>query len=113
LLTAKGSKPVEAVIVAEVGMAAEDIIKAVSTLDGAGFSRALLCGAGAGPYQSPAYALPFRQFSELEHVKTMATAGSSRRRPDGGGDSGFRTAVCLDRIWAGYDHRFIGPSAKG
>ncbi len=75
LLAAEGSNELELSSWDEVGTAAEDIIKALTTLDGAGFH---------GPYSlalSPSrYNLLFRRyprgnFSEMEHVKTMVTKG--------------------------------------
>ena len=75
LLTAAGSNELKLSGWGEVGTAAEDIIKAVTTLDEAGFH---------GPYSlalAPArYNLLFRRytrgnFSEIEHVRTIVTAG--------------------------------------
>jgi len=75
LLTVEGLNALELSSWEEVGTAAEDIIKAVTTLDGAGFH---------GPYclaLAPSrYNLLFRRYpqgnvSELEHVKAMATEG--------------------------------------
>ena len=75
LLTAKGSNKLNLSAWNEVGMAAEDIIKAMTTLDNAGFH---------GPYSlalAPSrYNLLFRRYprgnvSEMEHVKTMVTKG--------------------------------------
>jgi uncharacterized linocin/CFP29 family protein len=75
LLTAKGSNSLKLSSWQEIGTAAEDIIKAVTALDGAGFH---------GPYSlalAPArYNLLLRRYpngnaSELEHIGTMATEG--------------------------------------
>ncbi|MDY7041839.1 MAG: family 1 encapsulin nanocompartment shell protein [Chloroflexota bacterium] len=75
LLTVKGTNQLNLSAWDEVGAAAEDIIKAMTTLDTAGFH---------GPYSlalAPSlYNLLFRRyergnFSEMEHVKTMATEG--------------------------------------
>ena len=75
LLAVEGSNELQLSSWDEVGTAAEDIIKAVTILDGAGFH---------GPYSlalAPSrYNLLFRRhlrgnFSEMEHVKTMVTEG--------------------------------------
>jgi len=75
LLAAEGSNMLDLSSWDEVGAAAQDIIKALTTLDKAGFH---------GPYSlalSPSrYNLLFRRyprgnFSEMEHVKTMVTKG--------------------------------------
>ena len=75
LLTVEGSNELELSSWDEVGAAAEDIIKAMTILDNAGFH---------GPYSlalaSSRYNLLFRRyprgnFSEMEHVKTMVTEG--------------------------------------
>lgn len=75
LLAVEGSNTLELSSWGEVGTAAEDIIKAVTTLDGAGFH---------GPYclaLAPSrYNLLFRRYpqgnvGELEHAKTIVTDG--------------------------------------
>jgi uncharacterized linocin/CFP29 family protein len=75
LLTMKGANELALSAWNEVGMAAEDIIRAMTALDNAGFH---------GPYclaLAPSrYNLLFRRyergnFSEMEHVKTMVTEG--------------------------------------
>jgi len=75
LLTVEGSNELELSSWDEVGTAAEDIIKALNILDGAGFH---------GPYSLALapnrYNLLFRRYprgpmTELEHVRTMVTEG--------------------------------------
>jgi len=75
LMTVEGANRVELSDWTDVGAAANDLIQAVTTLDEAGFH---------GPYTlalAPArYNLLFRRyergnFSEIEHVKTLATDG--------------------------------------
>jgi uncharacterized linocin/CFP29 family protein len=75
LLTVEGSHEPKLSAWGEVGAAADDIIQAITTLDGAGFH---------GPYSlalAPArYNLLFRRYprgnvSEMEHVRTMVTEG--------------------------------------
>ena len=75
LLTVEGTHRQQLSAWEEVGAAANDVIKAISTLDEAGFH---------GPYAlalAPArYNLLFRRYpqgnqSEMEHVRTMVTEG--------------------------------------
>ncbi len=75
LMTVEGAHSLELSDWSEVGAAAEDLIEAVTALDGAGFH---------GPYTlalTPSrYNLLFRRyergnFSEMEHVKTLVTEG--------------------------------------
>ncbi len=75
LMTARGTGSVKLAAWSEIGTAADDIIKAVTSLDNAGFH---------GPYclalEPGRYNMLFRRYqngnmSELEHIKTIATGG--------------------------------------
>ena len=114
LLAAEGSNELELSSWDEVGTAAEDIIKALTTLDGAGFH---------GPYSlalSPSrYNLLFRRyprgnFSEMEHVKTMVTEGVFKAPILEGGGVLLASGRQFASIVLGQDMTigFIGPSGE-
>ena len=115
LLAAEGSNELELSSWDEVGTAAEDIIKALTTLDGAGFH---------GPYSlalSPSrYNLLFRRyprgnFSEMEHVKTMATEGVFKAPILESGGVLLASGRQFASIVLGQDMTigFIGPTGDG
>jgi uncharacterized linocin/CFP29 family protein len=114
LLTAKGSNQLKLAPWEKIGTAAEDIIKAVTALDDAGFH---------GPYSlalSPArYNLLLRRYpngnaSELEHIKTIASEGVVKAPVlEGGGillaaGKQYATIVIGQDMAAG----FIGPASE-
>lgn len=75
LLTAEGSNALELSSWDEVGTAAEDFIKAVTTLDGAGFHGPYCLALAPSRYNLLFRRYPRGNFSEMEHVKTMVTEG--------------------------------------
>jgi len=75
LLTAKGSNKLGLSAWDEVGMAAEEIIKAMTTLDSAGFHGPYSLALSSGRYNLLFRHYPKGDFSEMEHMKTMVTEG--------------------------------------
>ncbi len=75
LLTVEGSNRLELSPWDEVGTAAEDIIKAVTTLDGAGFHGPYSLAMAPDRYNLLLRLYPRGPFTELEHVRTMVTDG--------------------------------------
>jgi uncharacterized linocin/CFP29 family protein len=75
LLTAKGCSQVKLSQWDQIGAAAEDIIKAVTQIDSAGFHGPYCLALAPGRYNVLLRRYPTGNISELEHVKTMATAG--------------------------------------
>jgi len=75
LLTIKDSNSVELRPWEEIGTAAEDIIKAVTTLDGAGFHGPYCLALTPSRYNLLYRRYPRGNVSELEQVQTMVTEG--------------------------------------
>lgn len=75
LLTAEGSNKLNLSAWDEVGTAAEDIIKAVTTLDGAGFHGPYCLALAPSRYNLLFRRYPRGNFSEMEHVRTIVTEG--------------------------------------
>jgi uncharacterized linocin/CFP29 family protein len=75
LLTAEGSNELKLSSWDEVGAAAEDVIKAVTILDNAGFHGPYGLGLAPSRYNLLFRRYPRGNFSEMEHVKTMVTEG--------------------------------------
>jgi uncharacterized linocin/CFP29 family protein len=75
LLTAKGCNQLKLSPWGEVGTAAEDIIKAVTALDGSGFHGPYCLALAPSRYNLLLRRYPNGNMSELEHVKTMVTEG--------------------------------------
>lgn len=75
LLTAKGSNKLGLSAWDEVGTAAEDIIKAMTTLDSVGFHGPYSLALSYGRYNLLFRHYPKGDFSEMEHMKTMVTEG--------------------------------------
>jgi len=75
LLTVEGSNEVKLSNWDEVGTAADDIIKALTTLDNAGFHGPYSLALAPGRYNLLFRRYPRGNFSEMEHVKTMVTEG--------------------------------------
>jgi uncharacterized linocin/CFP29 family protein len=111
LLTVEGAQQQQLSAWEKVGMAADDIVKAITALDGAGFH---------GPYilaLAPArYNLMFRRYpqgnqSEMEHVRTMVTEGIVKAPALEGGlllASGRRYASLV--LGQDMSIAFIGPA---
>lgn len=78
LLTAEGSNELNLSAWDEVGMAGEDIIKAMTTLDSAGFHGPYVLALAPSRYNLLFRRYPRGNFSEMEHVKTMVTEGVFR-----------------------------------
>jgi uncharacterized linocin/CFP29 family protein len=75
LLTVEGANELKLSPWDEVGAAAEDIIKAVTILDGAGFHGPYSLALAPSRYNLLFRRYPRGNFSELEHVRTMVTKG--------------------------------------
>lgn len=75
LLTVEGSNELELSSWDEVGAAAEDVIKAVTILDGAGFHGPYSLALAPSRYNLLFRRYPRGNFSEMEHVKAMVTEG--------------------------------------
>jgi uncharacterized linocin/CFP29 family protein len=75
LLTVEGSNELGLSPWDEVGTAAEDIIKAMTTLDSAGFHGPYCLALAPNRYNLLFRRYPRGNFSEMEHVKTMVTEG--------------------------------------
>jgi len=75
LLTAEGSNELKLSAWGEAGAAADDIIKALTELDSAGFHGPYSLALAPGRYNLLFRRYPNGNFSEMEHVKTMVTEG--------------------------------------
>jgi len=75
LLAVEGSNELRLSPWDEVGVAAEDIIKAVTTLDSAGFHGPYSLALAPSRYNLLFRRYPRGNFSEMEHVKAMVTEG--------------------------------------
>jgi uncharacterized linocin/CFP29 family protein len=75
LLTARGSNQLKLSPWSEAGMAAEDIIKAVTVLDGSGFHGPYCLALAPGRYNLLLRRYPNGNLSELEHIRMMVTEG--------------------------------------
>ena len=75
LLVVEGSNTLELSSWDEVGTAAKDIIKAVTTLDGAGFHGSYCLALAPSRYNLLFRLYPRGNITELEHVRTMVTDG--------------------------------------
>lgn len=75
LLTTKGCNQLKLSPWGEVGTAAEDIIKAITLLDGSGFHGPHCLALAPNRYNLLLRRYPTGNISELEHVKTMVTEG--------------------------------------
>ncbi len=115
LLTAKGAHKVALRDWKTLGTAAEDIIEAVTTLDGAGY---------AGPYAlalaPPLYNLLLRRYpqgntTELEHVRTIVTDGIVKAPSIDSGGVLLAAGRPFASIVLGQDlmTAFLGPGEDG
>ena len=75
LLTAKGSSALKLSAWDAVGAAANDLIQAITTLDGAGFHGPYCLALAPDRYNLLLRRYPQGNLSEMEHVKSMVTAG--------------------------------------
>jgi uncharacterized linocin/CFP29 family protein len=75
LLTARGSNNLKLSSWSEIGTAADDLIKAITTLDAAGFHGPYCLALAPGRYNLLLRRYPNGNASELEHVKTIITEG--------------------------------------
>jgi uncharacterized linocin/CFP29 family protein len=114
LMTAKGSNQLKLSPWSEVGTAAADIIKAVTTLDGAGFHGPYTLALAPGRYNLLLRRYPNGNFSELEHVKTMATEGVIKVPALDGGGILLASGRQYASIVLGQDMAvgFIGPAGE-
>jgi uncharacterized linocin/CFP29 family protein len=114
LLTAKGASQVKLSPWEQPGDAAEDIIKAVTALDSAGFHGPYCLALAPGRYNMLLRRYPTGNFSELEHVKTMATAGVVKTPALESGGILMASGRQFASIVLGQDMAigFIGPVAE-
>lgn len=75
LLTGEGSQRVQLAPWTETGAAAEAIIKALTTLDGAGFHGPYFLALSPDRYNLLLRRYPTGNFSELEHIRSMGMEG--------------------------------------
>jgi len=75
LLSAKGSSQLKLSSWAEVGAAADDVIKAITILDAAGFHGPYALALNPERYNLLLRRFPTGHYSELEHIKTITTEG--------------------------------------
>lgn len=75
LLSSRGANQLKLSNWNEVGTAAGDIIKAITALDGSGFHGPYTLALTPERYNLLLRRYPTGHFSELEHIKTMATEG--------------------------------------
>lgn len=75
LLTVEGSNELKLSPWDDVGTAAEDIIKAVTTLDSAGFHGPYCLALASARYNLLLRLYPRGPYTELEHVQTLVTDG--------------------------------------
>jgi uncharacterized linocin/CFP29 family protein len=114
LLTAKGASQVKLSLWDQPGAAAEDVIKAVTALDGAGFHGPYCLALAPGRYNMLLRRYPTGNISELEHVKTIATAGVVKAPALDGGGLLLASGRQFASIVLGQDMAigFIGPAAE-
>jgi len=114
LMNAKGSHQLKLGSWSEVGTAADDIIKAVTALDTAGFHGPYTLALAPERYNLLLRRYPTGSFSELEHVKTIAAEGVVKAPVlEGGGlllaaGRQYATLVLGQDLAAGYN----GPAAE-
>ncbi|NLF30411.1 MAG: bacteriocin family protein [Planctomycetes bacterium] len=115
LLTAKGAHRAALRDWSEVGTAAEDIIEAVTVLDGAGFAGPYVLALAPPLYNRLLRRYPQGNASELEHIRTIVTEGIVKAPSiDGGGvllASGrpFASIVLGQDLMTG----LLGPGEEG
>ncbi len=85
LLTTKGYNQLKLSPWGEVGIAAEDIIKAITALDGSGFHGPYCLALAPNRYNLLLRRYPNGNISELEHVKTMTEGVSKALVMESGG----------------------------
>jgi uncharacterized linocin/CFP29 family protein len=114
LLNAKGSAGQKLSAWDEVGTAADDIIKAVTTMDNAGFHGPYVLALAPARYNLLMRRYPTGNASELEHIRSIVTEGVVKapvlggRRPA----AGVRQAVCDHRHRAGYGGGLHRPGRR-
>lgn len=98
----------------EVGAAGEDIIKAITALDGSGFHGPYCLALAPQRYNLLLRRYPTGNFSELEHINTMVTAGVIKAPALGGGGVLLASGRQFASIVLGQDMAvgFIGPVAE-
>lgn len=111
LLTVPGSSSLELSSWDEVGAAADDIIKGVTSLDGAGFHGPYTLALAPGRYNLLFRRYPTGQATELEHVKTVVTEGVFKAPALAGGGVLLASGRQFASIVLGQDMTigFIGP----
>jgi uncharacterized linocin/CFP29 family protein len=114
LLTAKGSNSLKLSSWQEIGTAAEDIIKAVTALDSAGFHGPYSLALAPARYNLLLRRYPNADSSELEHIKTVVTEGVVKAPVLENGGILLATGRQYASIVLGQDMAvgFIGPASE-
>jgi uncharacterized linocin/CFP29 family protein len=114
LLTAEGSNTLKFRPWDEVGTASEDIIKAVTTLDGAGFHGPYCLALAPSRYNLLYRRYPQGNVSELEQVETIVREGIFKAPILDGGGVLLASGRQFAAIVLGQDMSvgFIGPVAE-
>lgn len=115
LLTAKGASRLELSSWDEVGAAADDVMRAVTTLDGAGFHGPYALALAPALYNRLFRLYPGGNRSELEHLQTMVTGGILKAPALEGGGVLLATGPQYASIVLGQDMAvgFVGPAEGG
>lgn len=114
LLTAGGANTVELSSWEEVGAAADEIIKAVTALDGAGFYGPYCLALAPARYNLLLRRYPQGNVSELEHVRTVVTEGVFKAPILESGGVLLASGRQFASITIGQDMSigFVGPAAE-
>ncbi|MBM3956863.1 MAG: bacteriocin family protein [Gemmatimonadetes bacterium] len=98
----------------EVGTAAEDLIRAVTALDGAGFHGPYCVALAPARYNLLLRRYPRGNYSEMEHARTIATAGVVKAPVLESGGVFLASGRRFASIVLGQDMSlgFIGPAAE-
>jgi uncharacterized linocin/CFP29 family protein len=114
LLSAKGSQSVKLTPWENVGAAAEEIIGAVTALDDAGFHGPYTLGLAPGRYNLLLRRYPQGEGTELDHLRTIVTAGIHKAPVLGDGGVLLASGKQYAEIVLGQDMSvgFIGPAGE-
>jgi uncharacterized linocin/CFP29 family protein len=114
LLTAKGGSQVKLSSWAEVGAAADDIIKAVTIMDNAGFYGPYAIALSPARYNLLLRRYPNNNYSELEHIKTIVAEGIVKAPAIESGGLLLATGKQYASIIMGQDMAvgYVGPTSE-
>ena len=114
LLTAEGANKMDLSAWDEVGTAADDIIQAITTLDGAGFHGPYCLALAPKRFNLLLRRYPRGNVSEMEHVKSMVTEGIFKAPVLGSGGVLMASGRQFASIVLGQDMTigFIGPAGE-